>query len=139
QVYLVDPSVADLATWEAIVASVGLLAAGWLIYDLACRLLGRHQWVLAAVLAGLVVAAAYGSSRLFSGRASYVEVGAMLGTIMVANVFLVIIPAQREWIRAKEQGREPDPEPGLRAKQRSLHNNYLTLPVVFAMLSNHFP
>jgi uncharacterized membrane protein len=91
------------------------------------------------VLLGLTTLAAWGASELFSGRASYVQVGSMLGTMMAGNVFFVIIPAHWGLIRAKEAGREPDPAPALRAKQRSVHNNYLTLPVVFAMLSNHFP
>jgi uncharacterized membrane protein len=82
--------------------------------------------------------AAYGCSQLFAPRAAYLQVGAMLGTIMVANVFFVIIPAHWELIRAKEAGREPDPAANMRGKQRSVHNNYLTLPVLFAMLSNHF-
>jgi uncharacterized membrane protein len=87
----------------------------------------------------LITLAAWGIGHLFSGRAMYLQIGAMLGTIMVGNVFFVIIPAHWGLIRAKEAGREPDPAPALRAKQRSVHNNYLTLPVVFAMLSNHFP
>ena len=86
----------------------------------------------------LVAATAYGVSHLFAPRAAYLQVGAMLGTIMVANVFFVIIPAHWELIRAKEAGREPDPAANARGKQRSVHNNYLTLPVLFAMLSNHF-
>jgi uncharacterized membrane protein len=87
----------------------------------------------------MVVASAYGASQVFSGRAAYIQVGAMLGTIMAANVLFNIIPAHWELIRAKEAGREPDPAPGLEAKRRSVHNNYLTLPVVFTMISNHFP
>src|SRR5205085_12412410 len=86
----------------------------------------------------VVAATAYGVSHLLAPRAAYLQVGAMLGTIMVANVFFVIIPAHWELIRAKEAGREPDPAAGARGKQRSVHNNYLTLPVLFAMLSNHF-
>jgi uncharacterized membrane protein len=122
----------------AIGISIGLLAVAWIVYDALCRLL-RDELVLAAALLGLTTLAAWGASELFSGRASYVQVGSMLGTIMVGNVFFVIIPAHWGLIRAKEAGREPDPAPALRAKQRSVHNNYLTLPVVFAMLSNHFP
>ena len=91
-----------------------------------------------AVIA-LTTVAAWGCSQLFSARAAYVQVGAMLGTIMVANVFFVIIPAHWGLVRAKKAGREPDPAPGIRAKERSVHNNYLTLPVLFAMLSPHFP
>jgi uncharacterized membrane protein len=136
--YLIDKSVADLSDGVAIGISIGLLAVAWIVYDALCRLL-RNELVLAAALLGLTTLAAWGASELFSGRASYVQVGSMLGTIMVGNVFFVIIPAHWGLIRAKEAGREPDPEPALRAKQRSVHNNYLTLPVVFAMLSNHFP
>jgi hypothetical protein len=113
--------------------------AAWVVYDVLCRLLGRHEGVLALVLLGLVAGASYGVSQLFSGRATYIQIGAMLGTIMVANVFFVIIPGHWELVRAKEAGREPDPVHGIRGKQRSVHNNYLTLPVVFAMLANHFP
>jgi uncharacterized membrane protein len=136
--YLIDPSVADLSEGAAITISIALLVAAWLVYDVLCRLL-RSELVLAAAVLGLTVLAAWGASELFSGRAEYVQVGAMLGTIMAANVFFVIIPAHWDLIRAKQAGREPDPAPGVRAKQRSVHNNYLTLPVVFAMLSNHFP
>ncbi len=87
----------------------------------------------------LVTLSAFAAGELFAARASFLQVGAMLGTIMAANVFFVIIPAHWELVRAKQEGREPDPAPGLRAKQRSVHNNYLTLPVVFTMLAGHFP
>ena len=136
--YLIDPSVADLEPWEAIAISIGLLVVAWVVYDVLCRLV-RNELVLAAALLSLTTLAAWGCGHLFSGRAEYIQVGAMLGTIMAANVFLVIIPAHWELVRAKEAGREPDAAPGLRGKQRSVHNNYLTLPVLFAMLSNHFP
>ena len=133
-VQLGDP----LGTGWAIAVSIALLAVAWLVYDVLCRLVRNDLWVAAAML-GLTTLAAWGCSELFAPRAAYLQVGAMLGTIMVANVFFVIIPAHRELIRAKEAYREPDPAPGLEAKRRSVHNNYLTLPVVFAMLSNHFP
>ncbi|HEY2939729.1 MAG TPA: urate hydroxylase PuuD [Gaiellaceae bacterium] len=136
--YLIDKSVADLSPAAAIAISIGLLVVAWLVYDGLCRLL-RSELVLAAALLGLTTLAAWGASELFSGRAEYIQVGAMLGTIMAANVLLVIIPAHWELVRAKRAAREPDPAPAARAKQRSVHNNYLTLPVVFAMLSNHFP
>ncbi|MBA2384570.1 MAG: urate hydroxylase PuuD [Actinobacteria bacterium] len=135
---LVDPSVADLEAWQAVALSAGLLAGGWLVYDVACRLL-RDDVSVAVTTALLVVGVAWASGELFAARASYLQVGAVLGTIMAANVFLVIIPAHRELVRAKLEGREPDPAPGLRAKQRSVHNNYLTLPVVFTMLAGHAP
>ena len=136
--YLIDKSVADLSPAAAIGISIGLLVVAWLVYDGLCRLL-RSELVLAAAILGLTTLAAWSASELFSGRAEYLQVGAMLGTIMAANVLLVIIPAHWELVRAKQAGREPDPAPAARAKQRSVHNNYLTLPVVFAMLSNHFP
>jgi uncharacterized membrane protein len=136
--YLIDRNVADLGTGAAVGISIALLVASWIVYDVLCRIV-RNELVLAALLLGLTTLAAWGCSRLFSGRAEYVQVGAMLGTMMVGNVFFVIIPAHRELVRAKQGGREPDPAPGVRAKQRSVHNNYLTLPVVFAMLSNHYP
>jgi uncharacterized membrane protein len=136
-VYLVDPAVRDLSQGEAIALSAGVLVAGWLVYDGLCRLLGGRELLLAAGVAGLAVAASWATSEVFGGRAAYLHVGAMLGTIMVANVFFVIIPAHWELVRAKQAGREPDAAPALEAKRRSVHNNYLTLPVVFAMLSNH--
>jgi uncharacterized membrane protein len=135
---LIDPSVADLSEWQAVALSAGGLVLAWLVYDLACRTLIEDRLVWIAVTA-LVVVSAFAAGQLFAARASYLQVGAMLGTIMAANVFLVIIPAHWELVRAKQQGREPNALPGLRAKQRSVHNNYLTLPVVFTMLAGHFP
>jgi uncharacterized membrane protein len=136
--YLIDKSVADLRPWQAIAISVALLVAAWLVYDGLCRVI-PNDVPLAAVLLVLVTLAAWGVSHLFSGRAEYIQIGAMLGTMMAGNVFFVIIPAHWELIRAKQAGREPSAAAGLRAKQRSVHNNYLTLPVVFTMISNHFP
>jgi uncharacterized membrane protein len=136
--YLIDPNVADLSNSAAIAISLGLLAAAWLVYDGLCRVLRGNELVLAAAVSGCVIGAAYGVGQLFSARAVTIQLGAMLGTIMVANVFFVIIPAHRQLIRAKEEGREPDPAANARGKQRSVHNNYLTLPVVIAMLGPHF-
>jgi uncharacterized membrane protein len=137
---LIDPSVADLDTWEAVLISIGGLAVAWLVYDALCRTIGQKSeaW-LALCITGFVILAAWGAGELFAPRAAYLQVGAMLGTIMTANVFFVIIPAHRELVRAKEQGREPDPDANRRGKQRSVHNNYLTLPVLFTMLAGHFP
>jgi uncharacterized membrane protein len=135
--YLVLPG-GPLGTGWSITVSVALLGVAWLVYDGLCRAT-RNEVVLTAALLGLTTLAAWGATELFAPRAAYVQVGSMLGTIMVANVFFVIIPAHRGLIRAKEAYREPDPGPALEAKRRSVHNNYLTLPVVFAMLSNHFP
>ena len=136
---LVDTSIADLADWEAIAISVGLLVVAWVIYDVLNRLLTAQPVVLWVLIAVLTIVAAYGASELFAPRAAWLQVGAMLGTIMAANVFFVIIPAHRELIRAKENGREPDPAPALQARQRSVHNNYLTLPVLLTMLAGHLP
>jgi uncharacterized membrane protein len=136
--YLIDKSVADIPVAAAIAISLIGLAAAWVIYDVACKL-SKSDVVIGLLLLAMVMASAYGASQVFSGRAAYLQVGAMLGTIMAANVLFNIIPAHWELIRAKEAGREPDPAPGLEAKRRSVHNNYLTLPVVFTMISNHFP
>jgi uncharacterized membrane protein len=137
---LIDPAVADLQEWEAIALSLAGIVVGWLVYDVLCRTVGqRSELLLAAGVAGLVVLAAWFYGEVFAARAAYLQVGIVIGTIMVWNVFFVIIPAHRELIRAKLEGREPDPAPGIRGKQRSVHNNYLTLPVVFTMLAGHFP
>jgi uncharacterized membrane protein len=137
--YLVDPSVLDLDTQTAIAISLALLALAWFVYDGLCRVLGKYELLLAGALVAFVAASAYAVSELFSARALPIQVGAMLGTMMVGNVFLVIIPGHWELVRAKRAGREPDPVHGIRGKQRSVHNNYLTLPVVLAMLGPHFP
>jgi len=137
--YLVDPGAAGLSPGAAVAVSLALLAGAWLAYDGLCRLLGGRDLLLAALLLGLVALAAWGSGELFAARAAYLQVGAMLGTMMAGNVFFSIIPAHWELVRAKQAGREPDPAPGVRAKQRSVHNNYLTLPVLFTMLAGHLP
>jgi uncharacterized membrane protein len=137
--YLVDREVADLSEGAAIALSVGLLAVAWVVYDLLARTLWRQELALAVAVFLFVAASAYVSSQLFSGRAAYLQVGAMVGTMMAGNVLFNIIPAHRKLIAATEAGREPDPTPGIEAKVRSVHNNYLTLPVVLAMISNHFP
>jgi uncharacterized membrane protein len=137
--FLVDRSVADLTTAEAVAISIGGLVLAWVVYDSICRLLGARDWAVAIAVFAFIALSAWAAGQLFSGRAAYIQVGAMIGTMMVGNVFFVIIPAHRELIRAKEAGREPDPKWNARGKQRSVHNNYLTLPVLIAMLSNHFP
>ena len=134
---LVKPG-SDLDPWLAVVLSLALLAAAWIAYDVLNRLVSDAR-ILWPILFVLVALAAWGSAELFSPRAAWLQVGAMIGTVMVANVFVVIIPAHWELIRAKETGREPDPTPALQAKQRSVHNNYLTLPVLLTMLAGHFP
>jgi len=136
---LVDTTVAGLEEWEAIALSVGGLAVAWVVYDVLCRVVGpRSQVVLAAIGVGLIALGSWAASELFSARAAYLQVGAMLGTIMAANVLLVIIPAQRKLVAAMAEGSEPDAAPLLDAKNRSVHNNYLTLPVLFTMLVGHF-
>ncbi|HEX2303342.1 MAG TPA: urate hydroxylase PuuD [Gaiella sp.] len=134
---LVNPG-DDLDPWLAVTISIALLAVAWVVYDVLNRLVsdGRVLW---PVLFTLVALSAWASAGLFSPRAAWLQVGSMIGTVMAANVFFVIIPAHRELIRAKEEGREPDPRPGIQAKQRSVHNNYLTLPVLLTMLAGHFP
>jgi uncharacterized membrane protein len=137
---LADPAVADLTESQAVGVSAGGLLLGWLVYDGLCRTIGRRSDLgLAAVLAVLVAVAAWGAGELLAPRAAFLELGAIIGTIMAANVLVVIIPAHHELVRAKLAGREPDPVVGIHAKQRSVHNNYLTLPVVFAMLAGHMP
>ena len=135
---LVDPTVANFLPGEAIAISVGLLVVAWLVYELLCWIFGRHQLWLGACIVGLTTLAAWATSELFAPRAAFLQVGAMLGTIMAANVLVVIIPAHKKLIRAKEAGLEPDPRPLIVAKERSVHNNYLTLPVLLTMLAGHF-
>ena len=138
QVYLIDPAVLPLGAPAAIGIALAFLAGGWLAYDALCRLLGRNERALAIAVGALCCVIAFGLCAIFSGRGAYILFGATLGTMMVANVFFVIIPGQREIVKAKQQGRAPDPVFGTRGKQRSVHNTYFTLPVVFAMLSNHY-
>jgi uncharacterized membrane protein len=138
-VYLIDKSVADLSPTYAVGFAIAILISGWVIYDLLCRSpLGRNDSVLGAVLFGLVTFMAWGLCELYSGRGAFIHYGAVLGTIMVANVFFVIIPGQRRMVEAAARGDAPDPADGIRAKQRSVHNTYFTLPVLFVMTSNHY-
>ena len=138
-VRLVDPSVADISDWQAIGLSVLGIVLAWIVYDLLCRTVGQwSQAALAVVGTGFVALAAWIAGELLAPRAAYLQVGVMLGTIMVANVLLVIIPAHRKLVAAMEEKREPDAAPLLEAKNRSVHNNYLTLPVLFTMLAGHF-
>jgi uncharacterized membrane protein len=139
EAYLIDPAVAPLTKPLAITLAAAAIIASWLVYDALCRSpLGRRPRALAAVLAVLTGTLAWGLCQWFSGRGAYMIFGAALGSIMVANVLFVIIPGQRELVRAKRQGRDPDPAPGLRGRQRSVHNTYFTLPVLFVMISNHY-
>ncbi len=139
EVYLVDPTVASLSAWQAVGLAAAFIVGGWVVYDVLCKTpLARDERVLGAVLLLLVALLAWGLCELFSGRGAYIHFGAVLGTIMVANVFFVIIPGQRKLVEAAACGEAPDPQPGIDAKQRSVHNTYFTLPVLFAMTSNHF-
>ena len=137
--YLIDPAVLSLSRSTAIGIALAFIAGSWLLYDGACRSpLGRRPRALACIVTLLVAVLAFGLCHVFGGRGAFIVYGACLGTIMVANVFFVIIPGQRELVRAKQQGRDPDPQPGLKGKQRSVHNTYFTLPVLFVMISNHY-
>jgi len=138
-VYLIDKSVMDLTPATAIGAGLVCLASTWIIYDLMCRSpLGNNEPLLAAIMFVLLGALAYGLTHMYSGRGAFIHFGAVIGTIMVANVFFVIIPGQKEMVKAKIAGRPVDPKYGLMGKQRSVHNTYFTLPVLFVMISNHF-
>ncbi|MFQ5784146.1 MAG: urate hydroxylase PuuD [Alphaproteobacteria bacterium] len=139
-VYLLDRGVSDIGAGAAIVLGLATLAASWVVYDLVWRAppAARNPALAAVLCFALLVAVAYGLSQVIGGRAAYIHVGALLGTLMAANVWVHIIPAQREMVAATKQGREADPGLGRHAKRRSLHNNYMTLPVVFIMVSNHY-
>lgn len=140
--FLVDRSVHDWSGGEAATAALGFLAAGWIVYDAICRLFGDRKngdRIVGIGVAIYVVAAAWLACQLFAGRAAFLVTGAMLATAMSANVFFWIIPGQRKVIEQLRAGQAPDPIHGRRGKQRSVHNTYFTLPVVVAMLSNHYP
>jgi uncharacterized membrane protein len=140
ELYLVDPLAFANPKWLAIAVSLALLILGWLVYDVLCRSpLGASEAGLSAAGFVFLVALAWLCTQLFSGRGAYMQMGALIGTIMVANVFFVIIPNQKKVVAALLSGQKPDPALGEQAKQRSMHNNYLTLPVVFLMISNHYP
>ena len=140
ELFLIDRSILDLTPAQAIALSAGGLIIPWLIYEAMCRSpLGRSEVALAVVGYIFLVALTLAFMQMFSGRGAFVQIGALIGTIMVANVFVVIIPNQKRIIAALMAGQDPDPELGAAGKQRSLHNNYLTLPVVFLMIANHYP
>lgn len=139
EVYLIDPSVMALSAPMAVAVAAMFIVGGWFVYDLLCRSpLGRNEHVFTLVLLGLVSMLAWGLCQLFGGRGAYIHFGVVLGTIMVANVFFVIIPGQKRMVATAKEGNSPNPDDALRAKQRSVHNTYFTLPVLFAMTSNHF-
>jgi uncharacterized membrane protein len=138
--YLIDPTVMELAHWQAIGISLASLAFGWLVYNQICKaFVAANQTLVMVALFVVLVGMAYFYTSVFSGRAAMLHLGAFTATIMSANVFMIIMPNQRVVVADLKAGRVPDPKYGKIAKQRSTHNNYLTLPVLFLMLSNHYP
>jgi len=139
-VNLIDASRLALGRWQAIGLGLGTLVAGWLVYDGLCRsALGQNLRAFGIVWFLALTAAAWGLTRVFSDLGAVMHVGAIIGTVMAANVFLIIIPNQRKVVAQVLAGETPDPALGKQAKQRSVHNNYMTLPVLFVMISNHYP
>ncbi len=137
--FLIDPSVMALTPATAITISIASIVLGWFIYDGLCRWLGSNPRLLVVAIAIFLLAADWGLFHIFGARAAYIHVGAIIGTMMVANVLFVIIPGQRKMLDQIRAGQEPDPRPGQLGKIRSVHNTYLTLPVLFIMISNHYP
>jgi uncharacterized membrane protein len=138
--YLVDRHVLDVPNWAAILISLGSIVFGWLVYDTLCKSkIGQSTTGLMVVLFAILVAMAYAYTKVFTGRAAMLHMGAFTATIMAANVAMIIIPNQKIVVADLKAGRVPDAKYGKIAKQRSLHNNYLTLPVIFFMLSSHYP
>ncbi|HKZ67496.1 MAG TPA: urate hydroxylase PuuD, partial [Chitinophagaceae bacterium] len=137
---MIDANVLKLTTIAAIGISMGSFIIAWLLYDWLCKSpLVKKGWLFSIVGLILLIGFAYFYSHVFSGRAAFIHFGAMIGSIMVANVFFVIIPSQKAMVNAAKKGMLPDPAKGKNALFRSLHNNYFTLPVLFVMVSNHFP
>jgi uncharacterized membrane protein len=140
ELFLIDPNVMELQVWQAVAISMASLAFGWIVYNTLCRVfVNADQTVLMVALFGVLVAMAWFYTQVFSGRAALLHLGAFTGSIMSGNVFFIIMPNQRIVVADLKAGRKPDPKYGKIAKQRSTHNNYLTLPVIFLMLSNHYP
>ena len=140
QMFLIDPEVMDLQVWQAVAISLASLGFGWVIYDAICKVFVRaNQTAVMVALFAVLVGMAWFYTQVFSGRAALLHLGAFTASIMSGNVFFIIMPNQRVVVADLKAGRKPDPKYGKIAKQRSTHNNYLTLPVVFLMLSNHYP
>ena len=136
---MIDANVAALTPLKAVGIGVASMAGSWIVYDLLCRSpLGKRDGLLGLIVFLLIGALAWGLSRLLGGRAMFIHVGTAVGTIMAANVFFIIIPGQKRMVAAMRAGQAPNPDDGKRAKQRSVHNNYFTLPVLFIMISNHY-
>jgi len=139
ELYLIDPQVMPLSRAWAIGIGLAFIVGGYTVYEGVCRSpLGKNDFLLSLVLLVLLALAAWGLTRIFGGRGAFLHYGALLGTIMVANVAHIIIPGQRRMVEAMKAGRAPDPRDGLMGKQRSVHNTYFTLPVVFTMVSSHY-
>lgn len=138
QTYLIDKNVADISPAVAVIAAICFVLVGYVVYDLLCRLLGKNDRVLGVAVALFIVAMTFATTHIFAGRAAYLIIGAMMATAMSANVFFWIIPGQRKMVDSLSRGETPDPLPGKLGKQRSVHNTYFTLPVVFIMISNHY-
>ena len=136
---MVDPEIANISSQTAIAISAGSLPLAWILYATVWRVLGKNVTISTLLTIAIVVGASAVYFNCFSGRAAYMHVGILLGTIMTGNVWFVILPSQRELIAATKEGREQDPAIGYQAKQRSVHNNYFTFPLLFIMLSGHFP
>lgn len=138
--FLIDRAKMALSQWQAIAISLAFLVGGWVFYDTLCRSpIGANNRLAGVIWFGALVGAAYALSLVFSDRAAFIHIGAIVGTAMAANVFMVIIPNQKKVVAALTAGEEPDPKLGQIGKQRSLHNNYMTLPVLLLMISNHYP
>ena len=137
--YLIDQQVMSLSPVTAITLSIAFLAGSWIVYNLLCRALRGRDNLLAGIIFVLIAVSAWVLFQLFSARAAYLHVGAMMGSIMAANVFFHIIPGQKRVVAQMRAGETPDAEPGIIVKQRSVHNTYFTLPVLFIMISNHYP
>ncbi len=139
EIYLIDPGVAALSRPVAIAIGIAVIAIGWFAYNWLCESdIGKNENTMAAILFVALSILAFLLCQVFSGRGAFMHFGSMLGTIMVGNVFFVIIPGQKDLVLAKQEGRDPDPIHGIRGKQRSVHNTYFTLPVLFVMISNHY-
>jgi uncharacterized membrane protein len=137
--FLIDRSVLDLTPPVAIAISAASLVAGWLVYDGLCRAFENRPAVLWSAIVAFLLFADWGLFHVFGARAAFIHVGAIVGTIMVANVFFIVIPGQQRMLAEIRAGKSPDPRPGLLGKMRSVHNTYFTLPVLFIMISNHYP
>src|ERR1700732_42535 len=140
ELFLVDKSNLDLTPLQAGLFSLGSLALAWLLYEGACRSgLARHELPFSVGGYVFLVALTYAFTHVLSGRGAFNQIGAIIGTIMVANVFATIIPNQKKIVAALLAGQKPDPKLGMQGKELSVHNNYLTLPVIVLMISNHYP